>query len=238
MDKYIIYRIYSKKERVDDERFIYYGWTTSKSILKIFFEQRSPSKYKKFKVEDINSKLSNFTGKYELILKDGARMFLPSDYIDDPDLMLDIICLKSINDPINDFKLIMTKKEAMNTEIKIQEYFHNLSSLEYVEGKGNYVGMFLKLKNYFKNGLNFIGYRPPEVDILFPSADPMDSFNRLEKVKEEIYDAYDAVAEIPDDGSFPTERYQSVPGKLSISDPASLVLYSLESFIKMMREDL
>ena len=51
--KYLVFRIYSEKERSDKSaQSIYYGWSTHKSVIKAFFQQRSHKKYKAIKVSN------------------------------------------------------------------------------------------------------------------------------------------------------------------------------------------
>ena len=51
--KYLIYRIYSAKERPEmNERSVFYGWTSSKKVAKAFLKQRDKNKYRAIKMND------------------------------------------------------------------------------------------------------------------------------------------------------------------------------------------
>lgn len=212
----MIFRVYTKDERRDpDTRAIFYGWTRNKSVLKGFFSQRDKKKYKVIKMTD------------EFI----AEQF--SEDNTDQDTCIDILKIKTIEG--EEVSLFATSREIHQAEIDIQRLFHDKSSLENIKGNGNYISMLLNLDEYYSSALELIGYRPMEVDILFQSADPNDSYNGLYKTEEEIHDAYDGIYTYPDDNE---ERGLRVEGLSSIEDISSRVIYSLESFIKVMKDDL
>lgn len=215
--KYMVFRIYTADERINpDSRAIFYGWTRSKNVLKGFFTQRSRNKYKVIKMTD------------ESI----ARDF--SEDTTDFDTNIDILKIKSVKG--DEVVLFATSREIHQAEIDIQRMFHESCSLENINGKGNYISMITNLDEYYGSALSYIGYRPREFDILFQSADPRDSYNPLYKTEEEINDAYDGLYTYPDDDDI--NRGLHMEGLSAIEDVSSRVIYSLESFIKVLKKDL
>lgn len=219
MSKYLIYRVYSKKERPDtDNRAVLYGWTNSKDVAKAFMKQRSSDKYHLVKLSD--EELEEKT---------------TSDEFTDSNTMIDYVRLKSAKTH-EEVSLFITRNELKEAELSIQSKFHEMSSIARITGNGDYLNMIFNLDDYYLNALIYLGYRPPELDILYPSADERDNFSTLYDVEESIEEAYAGMSENPPDGT--SERYQSVPGLMTISDVASKIIYSLESFIKVLINDL
>lgn len=215
--KYLVYRIYTKEERPDiEERSVLYGWSKSKSIVKAFNKQRNPSKYRIIKMSD----------------NDIIRMY--SETLEDQDNMIDFIKVRSAKTH-EELYLFMTRNEMRETEKNIQKMFMSQASFDDVKDLKIYISMLLNFQNYYGDALYFIGYRPAEVDILFESADWHDSYCNIDKVEEEIDNAYDGICEIPQ------EVYGKVDGILGLSvieDVANKIYYSVESFIKVMKDDM
>ena len=217
--KYLIYRIYSAKERPEmNERSVFYGWTSSKKVAKVFLKQRDKNKYQVIKMND-----------------DEIIQNIPySDEIITIESMIDFVKLRSAKTH-EEIYFFTTLREMKQTEIDIQRMFHDMSSIANIKGNGNYLNMIFNLDEYYLSALFYIGYRPPELDILFPSADERDNFSTMYDVEESIEDAYDGMIEHPPETS---ERYQSIPGLMTINDVASKIIYSIESFIKVLKNDL
>lgn len=217
--KFLIYRIYSKKEMSSDNnkyRAVLYGWTENKAVLKGFLEQRNPKKYRSIKItsEDIEEKFSENTL--------------------DSENRIDILKLKSVTSK-NDISFFTTLKEMREAEIKIQQYFHDLSSLSDIEGNYNYLDLFCNINDYYKVALEFLGFRPQELDIIFPSASEYDSYSNIFKTEEQIESCYDEFV-VYDDTD--TKVFNKLPGLSAIDDVANKILYSLESFVKILVDDL
>lgn len=216
--RYLVYRVYDKKERPDIyERSRLYGWSKNKNVAKAFLRQRSSNKYSVIKMPQ--EKL--------------AEIF--SENYEDSEFMIDFIKLKSA-ETHEEFIVFMTRTEMLEAEIKIQRMFHNLSSLNNIPGDGNYLELFLNLKDYYAEALRYIGYRPSEVDILFPSANFHDDISDVSNVIDQIELAYNGGSCFPTE----TETYGvSAPlGLSTIDDVANKILYSLESFIKVLKDDM
>lgn len=220
---YIVYRIYSKKERPERvERSIFYGWTHSKDIVKIFLKQRNKKKYKVLKMTD-EEVIYNIPNSDETITYD---------------TMIDFVKLRSAK-TAEEIYFFTTLREMKEAEINIQRIFHNMSSIDKIKDKGdgrNYLNMIFNLDDYYLSALFYIGYRPPEIDVLFPSASETDNFSTLYEVEESIEDAYSGVAEHPIDDL--DGRYRNVPGLITIEDVASKLIYSIESFVMVLKDDL
>ena len=214
---YLIFRIYNKKERIrSDKKSRFYGWTKDKNILKAFISQRTKNKY----------------------YSEKTYLDIDEVQIDSYDLdinnQIDFIKLKSVSNN-DDFYLFMTLDEAQEAEKKIQRYFRELCYLSNIPGKGDYLGMFIHLEDYYADALDFIGYRPPEISAMFQSADIRDDPGDIEGVEELIDEAYSGNYESPQE-TF--SKKSSLPGLFVLPDIASKIIYSVESFIKVLCEDL
>lgn len=216
---YIVFRVYSKKERPDENAEpILYGWTWSKNVLEAFLSQRTREKYYVDKVE----------GELDRLV-DGYYNDL------DTDNMINFAKLKSTANKDEDIPLFMTANEMREAEKRIQRYFRELCSLSSIKGDGDYVGMFMNLHEYFAEALELIGFRPPEISAMCPSADYRDDPGEIIGITELIDEAYDGAT------ASPSEVYTNntkLPGLSTLPDIASKMLYSIESFIKVLREDL
>lgn len=211
---YLVYRVYSRKEREDpDQRSWFYGWSTSKNVIKAFKQQRDNKKYKIIKI-DADERL-----EYDLF---------PN--IENPDQMIDYVKLKTAanHEEIHFFTTLSELKEA---EGRIQSRFHDLCSIPdmYI------LKMFMHLDRYYLDALELLGFKPKEVDVIYDTSDGRDNYNTLELVKDEIDDAYDGMAMSPPEDP---ERYKYVPGLLTISQVGDKLLYSMENFITALRDDL
>lgn len=220
--KYLIFRVYPKNdEEHRNNRTVLFGWTTSKDVLKAFMEQRDKRKYRSIKLSqsDIEEKFS--------------------EDVTDAEKMIDIIKLKS-SKTYEEIPFFSTPEELRETEIKIQRYFHELSSLSSIKGNGyhvnDYINMFYNLDDYYKSALEYLGFRPSEMDILFPSADVNDDYSNLSKVEDQIEGAYDRF--MNNHSTEEVQQIESLPGLSAIDDVANKIIYSLESFIKILKDDL
>lgn len=218
--KYLIYRIYNKKERQNEqERIVFYGWSTDKNVITAFLQQRDPDKYKVFKRSN------------EYI----SEMY--SEDITDYSTMVDFIKIKSVNIQ-DDVLLFITAKELQECEKKIQRIFYEQSSLSLIKGNiscSNYVAMITNLDLYYFDALQLIGYRPHEIDDLYPSADYHDDFSSIEKINEQIDSAYDGSTASPEE-TF--NRDCSIPGLTTLTELYCEIIYSLESFVKVLKDDM
>lgn len=216
--KYLVYRIYHNSECSDfTDRSRFYGWSTNKNIIKAFRKQRNQKKYKIIKMSE----------------NEISKTF--SEDIDDIDAMIDYIKLRSVKTN-EKMTLFLTLNEMRETEKKIQRMFLDQASLSRIQGTGNYLQMFLHLDNYYADALYFIGFRPREVDDLFPSADYHDDYSSIEKIEEEIDAAYEEMYQFPRETVKKTT--ESAVGLAVIEDASNKIYYSLESFIKVMKDDM
>jgi len=223
MDKYyLVYRIYTKKERPNvKDRSIFYGWSKNKSIINAFMNQRTKSKYMSIKLYSDDPRLEN----------------MRSDYIDEHH-MIDFVILHSSADPLINIKFFTTTNEMMNTEIQIQRLFHESSPLSNIDPDeiSVYVNMMLNLKDKYFDALDFIGFRPQEIDQLYDSSDEKDNFNNLEDIENQITEAYEDSMYQCSEGII--KGYREPFGSNVIDDIASKVIYSIESFVKVLKDDL
>ena len=216
---FVVHRVYNK----DDRRYDYskssiYGWTDNKNIIKAFLSQRNRNKY------------------YVDKMYGSAKEILEGFYNDlDPDNMINYIKLKSVNNKDKDFYLFMTANEMQEAEINIQKYFRDLCSISNIEGKGDYLGMIENIDPYYADALDFIGYRPPEISAMYPSSDYADDPGEIIGITELIETAYCGSGISPYEEA---ENKGNLPGLSMLTDVANKILYSVESFIKVLRDEL
>jgi hypothetical protein len=129
--------------------------------------------------------------------------------------MISLIKLKS-NNTSNEFSLFMTAEELEESEVKIRRIFTDLSRVSNIDKSKipTYVRMVLNLKEKYTDSLYFIGYRPPEIQSMFDSVDNENDLYSLSKNNLLKLDM------------------------LYSDDVFRLIIYSLESFIKVLKNDL
>lgn len=216
---YVIHRIYNKDEirYNNSSKSRIYGWSNNKNIIKAFISQRNKNKYY----------VEKMYGSSEEIL-DGYYNDL------DNENMINYIKLKSVNSD-QEFYLFMTAVEMQEAEINIQKYFRDLCCISDIEGRGNYLEMFMNIDRYYSDALDFIGYRPPEISAMYQSMDPTDDPGDIIGITELIENAYSGSCISP----YEDMRNSCKPlGLLMFTDVASKILYSIESFIKVLRDEL
>lgn len=211
--RYMIFRIYDEKERPSPERAIFYGWSYNRPIVDAFLIQRNKKKYKVTQMTD-----SDIASKFH-------------EDILDSETMLDFIKLKSATSG-EYTKLICTSRELMDAEILIQRYFGDLCSFENAPGEGHYVEMMLSLKDYYRDALEYIGFRPRDIDMMYPSADIADNYDDTENAELMLAEAYG------DKYGFCMTPGLKLEGNTIFDDMFRKVIYSLENFIKVLRSDM
>ena len=222
---YLIYRVYSEKERPYvslSDRTVFYGWAPTKSIVKAFMTQRTRSKYKVT------------IATYDEI----SHTWLASSMYDgamDPELMIDYVNLKSA-ETNEDVKLFMTSKELREAEHNIQHYFKDLCSLaDYSDNAMKLLELYINLDDYYLDALQYLGFKPPEMDILFDSAEYRESTDAIYSIDALIDSAYDALFDVPHEVYVHEGK---IPGLSVLESVDTKILYSLESFMKVMKEDM
>ncbi len=216
--KYLVFRVYTEKERPaasSSERIVFYGWTRNKSVLKAFLEQRTKGKYKFKKLYD----------------EDIAYYY--SEDITDESTMIDILELH-FSKTGETAKMFMTAKEMKEGEKAIQRMFREQASTFKCSEDGSkwvYLNMFVNLIDYYAEALDFLGYRPPELNNLEDTLVASEE----DEVEEMIEMAYNGVFDHPEEVYEPDYKPK---GLSAIGDVAHKILYSVESFVKALREDL
>lgn len=226
--RYLVFRHYDQKERPNisyRERTIFYGWTMNKSVVKVFLKQRTKSKYviKKMDVDEID----NFA------YPDGTNDVL------DPQYMINYVNLQSAKTG-ESIPLFLTESEMKVTEKRIQEYFRKLASFsiderEDIDHVFACMNMFSNLKERYTQILYFIGFRPEEFDMLFQGSGWHDEFTEMDEINNQIEMAYSGAMESPRE----LDLYDPRPiGLSALQDVSNRIIYSIESFVKFLREDL
>ena len=211
---YILFRVYPD----DPERNRLYGWSMSKNVIKAIMSQRDKSKYllRKFSIDEISEKYSENSL--------------------DINMMIDKISLTSAATK-EDVMFFSTKSELMEAEVRIQKMFRDLPRLvDRCNGELDVLELFHNLKNYYHDALDFIGMRPTEIEAIFDRDNYVSCENSIESIIDSIENAY-----------IENERTLYLTGKHDMNKPIGLdmldetytkVLYSLEAFIKVLKEDL
>jgi hypothetical protein len=149
------------------------------------------------------------------------------------DNMINCLHLKSVSSK-EDYKLFLTYNEMCEYEKRIQRLFYDLSSLSKIEFKHkdrellHFVNIFTSLQDNYLEALYLLGYRPYEVDSLYDSA--VEEINNNEYL-DCIYDEYS-------DNDIEIRTTDKLPGYLASNDIWIKIIYSLEGFIKVMKEEL
>lgn len=193
----------------------FYGWTQSKYIVKTFFKQRDK---KKFHCKRIDAE---YLGRYAPLVKDSMHM-------------IDYIKLKSSKSG-EEYSLFMTVFELKEVETNIQILFSEKCSLANYTTDGSkiclYCDAIMNLKDKYSDALDFIGYRPPEIAELIDSVKESSSYGP-DTMEDYLDQAYQYREEFPE---YQLEKRRT-PGSIIYSDIANKVLYSIESFIKVMKD--
>lgn len=151
--------------------------------------------------------------KYKVIKMTDEEIIRQINYSDEiitPYTFIDFIKLKSVNND-NEITLFTTLSEKNEVEKRIQKMFNELSSIKSIHGRGNYVDMILNLDEYYLMPLLILGYRQEEI-YLFED----DSEERSKSI----------------------ERYRKNLEIIEIDDTFAKIIYSIESFIKILKNDL
>ena len=220
---YLIYRSYNDDPELRDQKDlknVLFAWTSSKVLLKGFLKQRDNKKYMVIRIE-------------KQLFEESYEQFTNSDRS-----MLNYVKLKSVKTG-EECYFFTTLAELENAEIKIQQYFSDLSEIDNTKNIDKIVIAFMNLKQYYLEALYFIGFRPSQIDEMFPSANSDDNYNNYTKIETEIEDAYSSIADYPlDDFECYDYKIPTIPGLNVIDDVHNKILYSLESFIKVLKDDL
>lgn len=213
--KYMIYRIYSATERPDvSQRSIFYGWTQSKVVRDAFLQQRSKGKYKCVKMYD----------------EDIARYY--AEDVSDNATRIDMLKLQSAKTG-DEFIFFMTANELKQTEIDIHQMLENAARLDRIdEDLEKLVEFYTSLNDYYADALAIIGFRPPEIRYMYPGADDECDLTSSEYDIEETY---------VENYSNPQRGVKFIelgPQSVRIDQLADRIVYSLESFVKVMKDNL
>lgn len=205
---YLIFRVYTAKERPNPkDRYVFYGWTTNKSIIEAFQMQRNMDKYAKRKLT--REEMDKFKDSYD---EDEITC-----------VEMDYVMLHSAHSDL-EIMFVTTLHELKETEYNIQEMAREMCDLSKIKGDGDYLSMIINLKDVYREALDRIGYRPSQLDFDYPSDH--------DTLMDTIDGAY-AEGIVTD-----TKGSRQIPSQSVIDDVASMSLYSIESFIKALRDDL
>lgn len=215
--KYLIFRKYTKEEREDRrDRDIFYGWTDSKIVKNGFLSQRTKSKYYAVKMYD-----------------EDIAQYYSEDVLDDSSFII-MLRMPSAKHPGQEVNIFTTRNEEKQAEINIQEMLRDATRLDKLGGDLNkLVQIFIHIDDWYADALDFIGYRPPELESMFPSITGDDDLTSTER---DIENAYDGSYDVPSESYSGISR--NLPGLATLQDDAKKILYSIESLVKALRDDL
>lgn len=211
-ERYMVFRVPTFKERNENKSIPYlWGWTTSKSVIRVFKKQRDQSKYK-------------------IIIMDSddiAREFSENELSDDT--RIDYVNLGD-NTTGEMVPFFTTKVEMQEAEVRIQRLMDDLCSFEKQIGGDitPYVTIMVNLKEYYQDLLEYIGFCPREMRDLFTMGESYDS--RMNELEDEIFDGYRM-----DDSEYDPH---SPPGAKSLRNLNNKIIYSLQSFVSVLKDDL
>lgn len=211
MKIYVVFRYYNNKERPDvekKERYEFYGWSTKPEVIEAFQSQRDPRKYK----------VQKYT-REELGRMFGENAMYPESKID------------YVNIPIaatgERMSFFTTAAELMSAEKKVLRMMSDLARLvDKDEGRTRLLSLYINLDDWYKDALEYIGFIPPELSVLFDSKDETEE---AEEAVDNLFSGY------------PNEENSSIVGIENLSAlnyDYQKVIYSMESFIKVLVEDL
>ena len=95
--------------------------------------------------------------------------------------------------------------------------------------------LYINLDDYYLDALQYLGFKPPEMDILFDSAEYRESTDAIYSIDALIDSAYDALFDVPHEVYVHEGK---IPGLSVLESVDTKILYSLESFMKVMKEDM
>ena len=194
-----------------------YGWSFDLNIIKAFLNQRVESynwiKSSKDEIEKVFNCNSNLNER-----------------------MINVLKLKSTTYNKN-YLLFMTLDELHNCEKLIQRLFVNGCSLNqhgniHPDNLIKYVIMITNLKDEYYRALYNIGYRPTEVLAIYNQ-----NYDELDDIYDQIDCSYNECSWLS------CKEYNSIlqygiPSIHNLNDLYSKVIYSLESFVKVLINEL
>lgn len=211
MAYYLVYRTYSAEEMPnasEEELRPLYGWSCSKDVIRAFCAQRSPEKYLVVKVSE-----------YQV----GEVL---SEVAWDDTNEIDYLKLQ-VAATGEEVKLFMTKCEMEECEIKIQRYFRDLADIVAKRGF-RALDLYVNLRNKYIAPLRVIGFNPMESVDMDDTGMHRGFCTDEFAVDWEIHQAYQS-----------NDRFDNkIPGLQTMTNIHSKVIYSVESFLKVMRDDL
>ena len=139
-----------------------------------------------------------------------------------PELMIDILLLKSCQSG-EIIKFFTTEEEKERITKDINSMFDVLRTFDRIDDENIFqlVNLFNNLDEKYIEALSIIGYKPMEVTYICDRVDDM-------------YDGEGGIDSISFDSE---DEYNTVDQKYS-HDPAKVIIFSLESVIKVLKDDL
>ena len=225
-DCYLIFRCRRRKQDPDlkdHERTTYYGWTQSRYVLEAFLKQRNPDKY-------IYRKVAT---------EDAYRYQHPNMVYDilDPRFMIDYVTLESAQSDVKT-TLFMTNSEMERAELGIQQHFRNLTQFD-PEGLGDgddiitCINLFCNLRDDYGECLYFLGFRPVDIDLLFADMQESDR-SAWDDPDGQIEFVYRNISNYRNQ----LKQQKGPRGLYGLKEVCNKIIYSLESFITYLVDDL
>jgi len=188
-----------------------YAWTSSKATLKAYLQQRDVKKYTFLEMDYENFKDEIGWSGYSL-----------------EELMIDSVLLPSKRSS-KDVLLFTNREEWYRIQEAVRNLFTKAAALEAyypADRLTRVIDLITNLKTRYADALYFLGYRPKELDAVYDS------------VGYDYYDDYIA-STLVGDTDIPLRNIARESREACyLDDPFKIVIYSLESVIKVMLDDL
>lgn len=213
---FIVIRVYPD----DHTRDHVYGWSESKKIIQAFMKQRSSDKYQVFRMTS----------------EELAQMF--SENAMEATNQIDYFKIQSAHTG-DTVVFFTTKDEMMEAERKIQKYFRELPHLiEHADGREEAVHLFTRLRKKYAEALDYLGFRPEEVEMIYDRDDWIGDNGELsiDAICEMIENNYSEKA--IDEYRNGWDNSKKPLGTITSDDIYPRLLTSLESFIMVLKEEM
>ena len=218
--KYIVFRTFSPDEEEFELGPVYYGWSSSKKIIKGFLAQRTKGRYTCKKMTDEEIMCETFSNDNNMA-----------------DSMIRLLMLPSVIDHVK-YPLFITNNESKEVEKKIHFYFTDLASFEkYPKIRIKLLSLYINLKDECKAVLETIGFIPKELnDMGYMESE--DTFTCLENEIDTLIDEAYACIEPTKDNEYDDRTKIFMPkSQLYLNDMHSHFCYSLEGYIKILSSE-
>jgi hypothetical protein len=94
----------------------------------------------------------------------------------------------------------------------------------------------MNIDEYYEEALHYLGFRPPEIDTIFDTVSYNGAIDEIDEIENEIESAYNGTFSHPEEEI--DRSYPSPPGLETLQDDFTKLLYSVEAFVKVLKDDM